>query len=182
MDKRNGFWQVYITLAAKELLASVTTKGRVFRWKNMPCGVPNAIAFFDKLTNKKNLYILRCRPLVQDLVFLRAEIQAQIDDVSPGTKTQEDHILLLQEFFTVCQENHVRIKLEKCEFMRQEMESLGFHIAYGWSKPPCLRCNPCRTCRYVMTLRRVFMTFRVLSTRAIFNGSIYTILHIHQPP
>ena len=79
----------------------------------------------------KILYILRRRPLVQELVFRGAEMEAHIDDVSLGTNTQEDHILILQEFFTVCQEKHLRIKLEKCEFMREEMEYLGFDVEYG---------------------------------------------------
>ena len=51
--------------------------------------------------------------------------------MSLGNKSYEDHILLLEDFFTVCQENHLRIKLEKCEFMREEMEYLGFGIAHG---------------------------------------------------
>ena len=42
--------------------------------------------------------------------------------MSVGTNTQEDHILL-QEFFTVCQENHLRIKLEKRELMPEEMDT-----------------------------------------------------------
>ena len=46
MDKRSGFWQVDLTRAAKELLAFVTPKGRVFRWKVMPFGVANAPALF----------------------------------------------------------------------------------------------------------------------------------------
>ena len=64
------------------------------------------------------LYILGRRPLVQELVSCGAEMEAHIDDVRLGTNTQEDHILFLQELFTVCQEDHLRIKLEKCEFMR----------------------------------------------------------------
>ena len=36
MDKRSGFWQVDLTAAAQELLASITPKGRVFKWKVMP--------------------------------------------------------------------------------------------------------------------------------------------------
>ena len=36
MDKRNGFWLVNLTRAAKELLAFVTPEGRVFRWHLMP--------------------------------------------------------------------------------------------------------------------------------------------------
>ena len=70
----------------------------------------------------KILYILRRRPLVQDLVSIEAEMEAHIGNVSLGTNTEEHHILLLQEVFTVCPENHLRIKLEKCESMRERME------------------------------------------------------------
>ena len=63
MDKRSGFWQVDLTAAAQELLAFITPKGRVFKWKVMPFGVANAPALFQELMNKI-LYILRRRPLV----------------------------------------------------------------------------------------------------------------------
>ena len=62
MDKRSGFWQVDLTAAAQELLALITPKGRVFKWKVMPFGVANAPALFQELMNKI-LYILRRRPL-----------------------------------------------------------------------------------------------------------------------
>ena len=90
----------------------------------------------------KILYILRRRPLVQELVSRGAEMEAHIDDVRLGTNTQEDHILLLQQFFTVCQENHLRIKLEKCEFMREEIEYLGFDVGCGWWKPAASKMQP----------------------------------------
>ena len=130
MDKRSRFWQVDLTQAAQGLLAFVTPRGCVFRWKVMPFGVVNTPALFRGLMNKI-LYILRRRPLVQKLVLRGAEMEAHINDLSLSTHTEEDHILLLQEFFTVCQEGHLRIKLEKCEFMHEEMEYLGFDIGYG---------------------------------------------------
>ena len=43
-------------------------------------------------------------------------------------------MLLLQEFFTVCQENRLRIKLEICELMREEIEYLGLDVGYGRCK------------------------------------------------
>ena len=141
MDKRSGFWQVDLTAAAQELLAFITPKGRVFKWKVMPFGVANAPALFQELMNKI-LYILRRRPLVQELISRGAEMEAHIDDVSLGTNTKEDHVLLLREFFTVCQENHLRIKLEKCEFMKEEMEYLGFDVGYGWWKPAASKMQP----------------------------------------
>ena len=141
IDKRSGFWHVDLSAAAKELLAFVTPKGRVFGWKVMPFSVANAPALFQELTSKI-LYISRRRPLVQELVSRGAEMEAHIDDLSLGTNTQEDHILLLQECFTVCQENHLCIKLEKCELMREEMEYLGFDVGYGWWKPDASKMQP----------------------------------------
>ena len=107
----------------------------------MPFSVANSPALFQEVM-KKILYILRRRPLVQELVSRGAEMEAHIDDVSLGTNIQEDHILLIQEVFTVCQENHLRIKLEKCDFMREEMEDLGFDVGYGWCKPAASKVQP----------------------------------------
>ena len=141
MDKRSGFRQVDLTRAADKLLAFVMPKGRVFHWKVMPFSVANAPALFQDLMHQIP-YILRRRPLVQELVSRGAEMEANIDDVSLGDNTQEDHILLLQEFFTVCEEHHLCIKHEKCEFMREEMEYLGFGVGYGWWKPDASKMQP----------------------------------------
>ena len=81
-------------------------------------------------------------PLVQELISRGAEMEAHIDDVSLGTNTQEDHVLLLREFFIVCQENHRRIKLGKCEFVKEEMEYLRFDVRYGWWKPAASTMQP----------------------------------------
>ena len=69
-------------------------------------------------------------------------MEAHIDGLSLGTNTQEDHVLLLHESFIVCQENHLRIKLEKCEFMKEEMEHLGVSGGYGWRKPAAPKMQP----------------------------------------
>ena len=73
MNKRSGFCQVNLTRAAQELLAFVTPKRRVFAWKVMPFGVANAPALLRELLNKIP-YILRRRPLVQELVSRGAEM------------------------------------------------------------------------------------------------------------
>ena len=77
-----------------------------------------------------------------ELISRGAEMEAHIDDVSLGTNTQDNHVLLLREFLTVCQENHLRIKLKKCDFMKEEMEYLGFDVGYGWWKPAASKMQP----------------------------------------
>ena len=90
----------------------------------------------------KILCILIRRPLVQEHVSCGAEMEPHIVDVSLGTNTQEHDVLLLEELFTVCQENRLRIKLEKGEFMREEMEYQGFDIGYGCWKPAISKMQP----------------------------------------
>ena len=46
------------------------------------------------------------------------------------------------EFFAVCQENHTRLKLEKCDFMQQTMQHLRFDIGYGWWTPAASKAKP----------------------------------------
>ena len=129
----------------------------MFKWEVMPFGVANAPALFEELMNQI-LYILRRRPLVQGLISRGAEMEAGMDDVSLGTNTQEDHVLLLRECFIVCQENHVRIKLGKSEFMREGMEYRVSTRGMASGNKPRVRCSPCRTCRFAMTLSRVYTT------------------------
>ena len=63
-------------------------------------------------------------------------------NVCLGTNTQEDHLILLGEFFAVCQENHTQLKLEKCEFMQETMQYLGFDVGYGWWTPAASKAKP----------------------------------------
>ena len=101
----------------------------------------DAPALFQELMNKI-LCILRRRPKVQELISLGAQMEAHMDDVCLGTNTQEDHLILLGEFFVVCQENHTRLKLENCEFMQETMQYLGFDVGYGWWTPAASKARP----------------------------------------
>ena len=134
MDKRSGFWQVDLTPNAPNALAFISPQGRVFEWKVMPFGVANAPALFQELMNKI-LSILRRRPVVQELISRGAQMEAYIEDVCLGTNTQEDYLILLGEFFAVCQENHTSLKLENFQLMQETMQHLGFDIGYGWWTP-----------------------------------------------
>ena len=129
----SGKWQ--------ELLAFVTPQGRVFKWKGVPFGVPTAPALFQELMNKIPS-VLRRTPVVQELISGGAQMEAHIHDACLGTNPQEDHLIVLGEFFAVCNENHTRLKLEKCKFMQDTMQYLGFDIGYGWWTPAASKAKP----------------------------------------
>ena len=65
-----------------------------------------------------------------------------MDNLCLGRNTQDDHLILLGEFFAVCQENHTRLKLEKYDFMQETMQYLGFDIGYGWWTPAASKAKP----------------------------------------
>ena len=67
VQDQNGQMQWFLAGRSKELLAFITPKDSVFKWKVMPFGVATAPALFEELMNKI-LYILRRRPLVQELI------------------------------------------------------------------------------------------------------------------
>ena len=130
-----------LTPNAQELLAFITPQGRVFKWKVTPFGVANAPALFQELMYKI-LSILRRRPATQELISRHAQMEAHIDDVCLGTNDEEDHLILLGKFFAVWQENHTRLNPEKCEFMQETMQYLGFDIGYGWWTPAASKAEP----------------------------------------
>jgi len=134
MDMRSGFWQVELSPKAQELTAFVIPSGRVFRWKIMPFGLTNAPGVFQELMMKV-ISQMKLKPRVRDLLKKGCVTGVFFDDVGLGSDSIEDHRALLEEFFTVCQGNHLRIKLTKCEFCTNEMEYLGFDIGYGSWKP-----------------------------------------------
>ena len=67
----------------------------------MPLRLANAPALFQELMNKI-LSMLRCTPVVQELISRGAQMEAHINDVWLGTNTPDHHLILLGEFFGVC--------------------------------------------------------------------------------
>ena len=87
------------------------------------------------LWGNKVLALVRRRQAVRPLLERGAVLECHVDDVGLGTNTAEDHLVLLKEFLDECKINHIRVRLEKCEFLKEDMEYLGFTIGWGWWRP-----------------------------------------------
>ena len=144
MDARSGFWQVAVSKRAQELLAFVTPKGRVYKWLVMPFGVSNAPAVFQELMQKV-LSLVRQRPRAREVLKRGGEMEVHIDDVMLGTDTEEDHRILLEEFLLTCQETNMRIRLDKCDLLKEEITYLGFEMGWGWWRPNPAKLAPLLT-------------------------------------
>ena len=60
----------------------------------------------------------------------------------PGHEYPEDHLILLADFLAVCQENHTKLNLQKCEFMQETMQYRRADIGYGWWTPTASKAKP----------------------------------------
>ena len=106
-----------------------------------PFGVANAPAVFQELVSKI-LALVRARPKVQELISHGAELEAHIHDVLLGNETKADHYVLVGEFLAVCKGYHLRVKWEKCEWVAEETDYLGFEIGWGWWRPSAKKVQP----------------------------------------
>ena len=134
LDKRSVFWQVELTKRAQDLSAFIAPNGQVFQWKGMPFGLTNAPATFQELMNQF-VARMKLKPTVQALLKKGAVIEVYIDDVLLRTDDADHHLRLVEEFLHTCEECNTRVKLEKCEFMQEEIEYLGFQVGWRWWRP-----------------------------------------------
>ena len=89
---------------------------------------------FQELMNQI-IAIMKPRAKVQQLLTSGTVIDAYFDDVFQGSNTIEDHKALIDELVSVCDECNTRVKIEKCEFMKEVVEYLGFEVGYQLWKP-----------------------------------------------
>ena len=134
LDKRSGFWQVELTKRAQDLSAFIAPNGQVFKWKVMPFGLTNAPATFQEVMNQV-VARMKLKPTVQALLKKGAVIEVYTEDVLLRTDDARDHLRLVEEFLRICEECNTRVKLEKCEFMQEEIEYLGFQVGWRWWQP-----------------------------------------------
>jgi hypothetical protein len=131
MDMRSGFWQVSLSDRAKDLCSFCLPSGRILRPLCMPFGLQGAPGTFQEL-----MEILTGKakqdPKVREILKNEGHLASFFDDTGLGTQTLEDHFYLLEKYFEVCRDNHVRIKLSKCEFLQEKMEYLGFELGWAW--------------------------------------------------
>ena len=100
----------------------------------MPFGLTNAPATFGELMNQVVTRV-KLKPTVQALLKKGAVIEVYIGDVLLGTDDDDDHLRLVEQFLRTCEELNTRVKLEKCEFMQEEIEYLRFQVGWRWSRP-----------------------------------------------
>ena len=114
LDAASGFWQIPIAKADRHKAAFRCELG-VFQFTVMPFGLNNAPATFTKW-------------MAITFQGLNHFMKMYIDDILIHSKSVADHPKHLRAAFERCREQDVKLRLTKCEFLREELPMLGYII------------------------------------------------------
>ena len=119
-DCRSGFYQVKLKDEHKEKSAFSCHRG-LFEYNVMPFGLQNSPAVFSRLMEI----------VLEGLPFAIA----YIDDILIYSETLEDHLSHIQQVFDRLRKHGLKLKLKKCQFLKNETNYLGFKITTNGIKP-----------------------------------------------
>ena len=114
-DLLKGFWHIPLTDRAKEISAFVTPDG-LYHYKEMPFGMKNSPATFQRLINTIIAEIEHC--------------EAYIDDAIIYNDDWNHHLGTIKAFFDKLSEAKLTINLAKSEFSHATLTFLG-HVGHG---------------------------------------------------
>eukprot|EP00834_Sanchytrium_tribonematis_P002480 NODE_77_length_23806_cov_0.393892.p8 type:complete len:202 gc:universal NODE_77_length_23806_cov_0.393892:9013-9618(+) len=158
IDCRKGYWQMLMNPADVAKTTFVTHRG-VYRYLKMPFGLKNAGKTFQRAID----FIFR--PL------LDKEVMVYPDDIIVMTETEERHLEVLNEVMRILESYNVKTGLQKCKFMLQEIDYLGFLINTDGVRPDPARIQPIVDYPRPQTVKQI-KTF--LGMVSFYRG------HIHQ--
>ncbi|UYV63262.1 K02A2.6-like [Cordylochernes scorpioides] len=122
VDINSAFWQVEIEPSSRNLLAFVTLEGQ-YQFSRLPFGLRNSPQIYERALSQ----------VIQkyELDF----IAHYFDDFVIFSNTIEEHAQHIQKFFLVCQEENIKLNYNKCEFLKTQIEFLGYTIKSGTYTP-----------------------------------------------
>lgn len=123
LDINSAFWSVPVKEEDKEKLAFVTEDGH-YQWKVLPFGYRNSPLIFQRILSR----IIKSRSLNRFAMNY-------MDDIIIFSKSFEEHLDHLKQFFKAVEEERFKLKLSKCDFAKKSVRYLGHIIAKNKIQP-----------------------------------------------
>ena len=121
LDLRSVYWQVAMDRMDRKKAAFTCHLG-LFNFRVMPFGLSNTPGVFTQLMSMV-------------LEGLEGFAMAYLDDMLVFSKTPEEYLAHLQQVMDRLREHNLKIKLPKCQFMKEETKYLRFIINKRGIKP-----------------------------------------------
>lgn len=122
MDCQQGFYQIDVDQRDRHKTAFSTPVGN-YQFRRCPFGARNSCAVFQSEMNR----------IFHDGLYTRCIIY--VDDILVFGRTRLEHDTNLEWILKRCEEFNVKIKYEKCQFAKQQVQFLGFIISGSSIKP-----------------------------------------------
>ena len=115
LDLRSGYYHIGLSDSAKPKTAFVVSRMGKFEFHRVPFGLAQAPAYFQRLINK----------VLTDCNFA----MEYLDDIIIFSKTEEEHLQLLEQIFELLRKAGLKLKLQKCGFFKKHIQYLGHLIS-----------------------------------------------------
>lgn len=122
LDCRSGYHQIRLTEESISVTAFVTPEGK-YEYLKVPFGLTNAPYVFQRAMDQ----------ILGDLRF--SKVLLYLDDILIPATTIDENLETLQLVLGRLEENGVSLNLEKCHFLTEEIEYLGYIVENGQVKP-----------------------------------------------
>ncbi|XP_035890498.1 uncharacterized protein LOC118502383 [Anopheles stephensi] len=119
LDLKNSFFHVPIEKSSQKYTAFVTHTGQ-YEFLRAPFGLCNSPACFSRFV--ANAF----RELIKS-----GEILVYVDDLIIATNSEEENIITLKKLFKAASANGIEFNWKKSQFLKPEVEYLGFVIKDG---------------------------------------------------
>ena len=120
LDLAHAYEQVSLDEDSKRFVVINTHKG-LYRYNRLPFGVASAPAIFQRIMES----------LLQGI----PHVTVYLDDVLVSGSSEEEHLGNLQEVLSRLEKAGCRVKRDKCEFMLESVEYLGYKISAEGLQP-----------------------------------------------
>ena len=108
-----AYQQILLDEDSREYVTINTHKG-LYRLTRLPFGVASASGIFQSKIEQ----VLQGIPMVV----------CRVDDILVSGKNDQDHLKNLNEVLTRLKQAGLRLKMEKCKFMKPSVEYLGYRV------------------------------------------------------
>lgn len=165
LDLASGFWHVPIHSQDTEKLAFVTNTG-LYTWRVLPFGIKTGPAIFNRVIRRilgKHRVDFACN---------------YFDDIIVYSSSEEEHYQHLEKLFKICAEENIKLKLSKCNFMKNAINFLGYEIKQGQITPDNVNIESIKKLKPPTNVKELQ---RFLGSINVYNKFIDNYAKIRQP-